>query len=149
MIPHCVWPVIVYAFSQFNPTSGHWLSIIFGTPLSTTTRHLLPLSLFLVTMQSTQETKNSISSSVYGIQQLFRDFEKQCHILTTPATEGTLSTLYHHHHSTTPTCRSNQTTSIKKRSMHSVLSISTTHDKSSCSTLTLSDRYALNSRQRC
>ncbi|KAI7885606.1 hypothetical protein K492DRAFT_141418 [Lichtheimia hyalospora FSU 10163] len=38
-------------------------------------------------MQATQETKNSISSSVYGIQQLFRDFEKQCHILTTPATE--------------------------------------------------------------
>lgn len=43
-------------------------------------------------MQTTQETKSSISSSVYGIQQLFRDFEKQCHILTKPATEGTLTT---------------------------------------------------------
>lgn len=90
-----LWPVIVYAFSQFNPTSGPWLSITFGCP--SLHAPFIP-SLFLVTMQSTQETKNSISSSVYGIQQLFRDFEKQCHILTTPATEGTLTTLYHHHH---------------------------------------------------
>lgn len=105
-------------------------------------------SLFLVTMQSTQETKNSISSSVYGIQQLFRDFEKQCHILTTPATEGTL---YHH----PPHNHHFQLVDLikrlfqKKRSMHSVLSTSTTHDKSSCSTLTPFDRYALSLRQRC
>lgn len=122
-----------------HPMLAIWLSTT-SSSLSLFTRHLT-LSLSHFTMQTTQETKSSISSSVYGIQQLFRDFEKQCHILTKPATEGTL---------TTPTLLLVdliQPTPInKKRSTHSVLSILTMHDKSLCSTLTPFDRYVLSSR---
>lgn len=75
--------------SSNSSNVGHLAEYNFFLPLFT--RHLT-LSHTHFTMQTTQETKSSISSSVYGIQQLFRDFEKQCHILTKPATEGTLAT---------------------------------------------------------